>query len=215
MNDDELMDVTMHEQRTAARRDPLAGLTFDEKSHTYRVDGRIWPSVTQCLDRYAGLEFVDREVLRRAAEFGNHVHAACHLFNEERLDWATLDPALVGHVQGWQRFLEETGAVVLSSEALVVSRRHGFCGKLDSRCAWGRTNRLVDIKSTSTLPRTVGPQTAGYAEAWHEMTGERLRDRYCVHLVGNGKYVVHALKDPRDWQIFKAALVVHQWMART
>lgn len=197
---------------SAVVRHPLRGLTFDEVSHTYRVDGRRWPSVTQVLDRYSGLEHVEPEVLRRAAEFGNHVHAACHLFNEERLDWARLDPGLVGHVEGWRAFLEDTGAVVLSSECRVVSRRHGFCGTLDSRVAWGKSTRLIDIKSTSSLPITVGPQTAGYSEAWHEMSGERLRDRYCVHLVGAGKYIVHPLKDPRDWERFKAALVVHQWL---
>lgn len=189
----------------------LRGVAFDGPSHTYRVDGRVWPSVTQCLDRYAGLEHVDADVLRRAAEFGTHVHSACHLHNEERLDWKALDPELARYVRGWIKFLDESGAVVLSSEQRVVSRRHGFCGTLDARVAWGRTSRLVDIKSTSTLPRTVGPQTAGYGEAWHEMTGERIRDRYCVHLKPDD-YVVHKLSDPRDWERFKAALVVHQWL---
>jgi hypothetical protein len=199
---------------SVAARDPLRGLTFDEASHTYRVDGRRWPSVTQVLDRYSGLEHVDAEVLRRAAEFGTHVHAACHLYNEERLDWDRLDPALLGHVRGWQRFLEETGAVVLSSECKVLSRRHGFCGTLDARAVWGRERgaRLIDIKSTNGLPITTGPQTAGYLEAWHEMTGERMRYRYCCHLTGNGEYRLHPLKDPRDWERFKAALVVHQWL---
>lgn len=199
----------------AARPDPLRGLTFDEPSHTYRVDGRVWPSVTQALDRYAGLEHVHPEVLRRAAEFGTHVHAACHLFNEERLDWAALDPALVGHVQGWERFLQDTGAVVLSSECRVVSRRHGFAGTLDARVAWGRSNRLIDIKTATSLPRTTGPQTAAYAEAWQEMTRERLRDRYCVQLLGEGRYQLHRLNDPRDWERFKAALVVHNWLHAT
>lgn len=197
---------------SATARDPLRGLTFDEASHTYRVDGRRWPSVTQVLDRYAGLEDVPPDILRRAAEFGTHVHAACHLYNEERLDWDALDPGLVGHVKGWQRFLDETGAVVLSSECRVVSRRHGFAGTLDARVAWGKTIRLIDIKSTSSLPRTVGPQTAGYLEAWAEMTGERMRDRYCCQLIGNGEYRLHRLNDPRDWERFKAALVVHQWL---
>lgn len=202
---------------TVAARDPLAGLTFDEASHTYRVDGRRWPSVTQCLDRYAGLEHVDPEVLRRAAQFGTHVHAACHLYNEERLDWAKLDPPLVPYVRGWVRFLEDVGGVVLGSEVRVLSRRHGFCGTLDARVAWGRSTRLVDIKSTSSVPRTVGPQTAAYAEAWHEMTGQRIRDRYVVHLTGRDDpgYSLTALKDPLDWQRFKAALVVHEWLHAT
>lgn len=190
------------------------GLEFDEATHTYRLDGVRAPSVTQVLDPYSGLEHVDPAVLKAAAEFGNHVHLACHYFNEGTLNRAALDPPLVPYVNAWERFLNETGAVVIASECRVFSRRHGFAGTLDSRVAWGRRNRLIDIKSTTGVPRTVGPQTAGYAEAWHEMTGERMRDRYCIQLRGDGTYRSHKLEDPRDWEIFKACLVVHQWMAR-
>lgn len=191
------------------------GLEFDPASHTYRYRGTKLPSVTTVLDRYSGLEHVAPDVLEAAAELGTHVHAACHLFNEERLDRETLDPALLPYVQAWERFLTETGAVVLHSERRVVSPRHGYAGTLDTIVAWGKREPLIDIKSTTSLPRTVGPQTAAYAEAWQEMTGRRIRDRYCVHLKPDGRYALHKLDDPRDWQVFKAALVVHQWLARS
>jgi hypothetical protein len=187
------------------------GRSFNPEKHTYELDGRAVPSVTQILAPHSGLEFVDRSVLEAAAEFGNHVHAACHLYNLERLDWPALDPELRPFVQAWMKFLEDTGAVVLDSERRVFSKRHGFAGTLDARVAWGRSNRLVDIKSTGGVPRTVGPQTAAYAEALHEETGERLRDRYCVHLAHDGRYTLHRLADPRDWQVFKAALVLYHW----
>lgn len=190
----------------------IDGLTFEPDAHRYRLHGVELPSVTQVLSPYSGLEFVDPVVLRAAADFGNHVHAAVHLHNEERLDWSALDPALMPYVQAWQRFLDDTGAVVLRSEQRVVSARFGYAGTLDTLLAWGPRDVLTDVKSTSGVPRTVGPQTAAYAEAWREMTGRRVRDRYCVHLKPDARYALHKLDNPRDWSVFQAALTIHQWL---
>jgi hypothetical protein len=189
-------------------------IEFDEDTHIYRVDGVVMPSVTQILDAYTGLEFVNRELLRRAAEFGNHVHRACDLYDTGQLDEASLDPALVPYLDGWKAFLEDTGAVVVLSECWLASRRHGYAGTLDKLVWWGKSKRLVDVKSGTVVPRTVGPQTSAYAEAYTEETGERIRDRYCIHLPGDGKYRSHRLNDPRDFPIFKSALVVHNWYRR-
>jgi hypothetical protein len=188
------------------------GFTFDEPTHRYAYKGVPVPSVTQVLDRYSGLEFVDAEVLRRAALFGTHVHKAVHLFNCDRLNWATLDPPLVPYVRAWETFLRESGAVVLHSENKMLSEAHGYAGTLDSLVFWTNSRRLIDVKSTASVPRTVGPQTAAYAELWKENHGDTIRDRYCVHLKPDGKYRAHKLDNPRDWQVFKAALTIHRWL---
>ncbi|KKK92433.1 hypothetical protein LCGC14_2703000, partial [marine sediment metagenome] len=41
-----------------------------------------------------------------------------------------------------------------------------------------------------------------------------IRDRYCAHLKPDGKYDLHKLSDPRDWDIFKAALMLCKWHKR-
>lgn len=189
-------------------------IEFDEANHRYRLDGRPVPSVTQALEPFTGLEFVDRETLRRAAEFGSHVHQACHLFNMDVLDMDTLDPALAPYVAGWAQFLRDTGATVILSEYRVASSRYGYAGTFDALVYWGKSQRLIDIKSGSVVPRTVGPQLAAYAEAYHEMHDKRIRDRYCIHLPGEGRYQVHRLNDPRDWHIFHSALNLHKWYER-
>lgn len=191
--------------------DAPAPLEFDPDAHRYSAGGVAVPGVTTILEPYSGLQWVDPSVLAAAAELGSHVHKACELHDEERLDWASLDPVLEPYVKGWTTFLEDTGAVVIHSERKVFSRRHGYAGTLDRIVAWGRTNRQVDIKTGTAMPKTVGPQTAAYSEAWHEETGERLRDRYCVRLKPDGTYTIKKLEDPRDWQVFKAALTLHRW----
>jgi hypothetical protein len=189
-------------------------IEFDEPSHRYTVDGREFPSVTGILEPYTGLSYVDRELLHKAAEFGNHVHLACHLHDRGELDEATLDQALVPYLDGWKRFLDDSGAIVILSEYRVASRKHGFAGTFDKLLFWGKSERLADIKSGSVLPKTVGPQTAGYVEGYAEETGQRIRDRYCIHLPGDGKYKSHKLTDARDWSIFKSCLNVHNWYHR-
>ena len=186
------------------------GLEFDPDAHVYRLNGETLPGVTQCLEPYTGLEFVNWELLRRAAEFGTHVHAACHLFNEERLDWSSLDPPLVPYVQAWERFLDESGAVVVHSELRVASRRWKYAGTLDTIADWRRRRSLIDIKS-GAVPRTVGPQTAAYAEAFQEMTGRRVERRYCVQLKANGTYRLVPLEEAADFSIFMSALNIHRW----
>lgn len=188
------------------------GFTFEEGAHRYVYKGVPVPSVTQVLDRYSGLEYVAEDLLERARQLGTHVHKAVHLFNEERLELATLDPVLQAYLLGWQRFLDETGAVVIHSEQRLLSRNNGFAGTLDSIVHWGKSRRLVDVKTATAHPRTVGPQTAAYAEAWKEVHGETIRERYSVLLTPDGRYNLKKCDDPRDWNIFRAALTLHRWL---
>lgn len=186
-------------------------IEFEPEGHIYRLDGREVPSVTQILEPYTGLEFIDKELLRRAAEFGTHVHDACHLFNMDELDRDSLDPVLMPYVNAWERFLDESGAVVVLSEHRVASRKYGYAGTLDAIVHWGKSLRLIDLKTGTAVPKTVGPQTFAYSQAHSETSGERVYLRHCIHLKGDGTYSNHKLPDPRDWSIFQSALVLHNW----
>ena len=188
-------------------------LVFEPGEHVYHYRGVKTPGVTTVLQPWNGLEHVNPEILAAAAQFGTHVHDACDLFNRGELDAEDLrerSPMVWEHVQGWKRFLDESGAVVIESELRVVSPKHGYAGTLDSICALKKTNRIYDIKTGAAVPKTVGPQIAAYNQAYREMTGSRLMKRYCVHLKSNA-YTVHPLTNPSDWDIFAAALTLHRW----
>lgn len=186
-----------------------AELTFDEAAHAYHVAGVRWPSVTQVLDPLLELDGIPWGILAAAAAFGQHVHQACHLFNLGRLDWHRLDPALMPYVSAWQRFLTETGCVVVASEMRVAHRRLRYAGTLDTIGLIRGHRELVDIKSTAAIPRTVGPQTAAYAEA----AGEPRIRRRVVQLRDDGTYRSESLKSSADWHLFLSALNIHQWRA--
>lgn len=189
----------------------LAELTFDAEAHVYRVGGVRWPSVTQVLDPLNELDGVPRHLIEAAGRFGNHVHQACHLWDLGQLDEEALDPELEPYLRGWKKFLKDTGAEVIESERQVIHRRLKYCGTLDKTIKLAAKHHLVDIKSGALVPRTVGPQTAAYREAYLHDELSLSPVRYCVHLRPDGDYRRHTLKDPADLNIFVSALNIHYW----
>ena len=185
-------------------------LQFDPAAHRYTVNGRVWPSVTQVLDLLQDWSRVPLATMLAAQRFGDHVHLACHLWNAGRLDEDSLDAELVPYLNGWKRFIAETGAEVIESELRVHHPELRYAGTLDSivRCrgeAW-----LVDIKS-GQVPATVGAQTAAYERALHASTELRVKRRKCVQLMAND-YRIHPLTDLSDWTTFVSALNCHRFM---
>jgi hypothetical protein len=190
----------------------VTGLTFDAPSHTYHYDKRHAPGVTTVLRPYNDLEHVDPDLLRAAAEFGNHVHEAVDLFNRDALDYASVTDPVAAYLVGWEMFLDESGFVVTASEERVYHPRLGYAGCLDVIGNFPKhaSPALVDVKTSVAVPRTVGPQTAAYVEAYAASKSRRRLRRYCVH-IGPSKYNLVPLTDPRDFDIFKAALTLHKW----
>lgn len=181
-------------------------LHFDAETHTYTLDGRRLPSVTEVLAPLIDYSRVPQDVLEAARVFGSHVHKACDLFNRDELDFDSLDPALVPYVSAWKQFLEDTGAVVIASETPVFHDQLGYAGTPDVVLAWGNRIVIPDLKSTAVVPPTVGPQTAAYAKAYQRMHGGREPERRCIQLNADGTYRVHAKREASDWSYFLSAL---------
>lgn len=187
-----------------------ADIQFDAEAHRYTVAGKRWPSVTEVLDPLLELDGIPRAVLKAAAEFGTHVHMATDLFDKGVLDEPALDPHLAPYLAGWKLFLRDTGAKVLASEVRVGHSKLQYAGTLDKSLQWMKRGRArsvqLDIKS-GLVPRTVGPQTAAYAEA-HET---KFDERYVLQLKPDASYRLTKLTDLSDWSIFLSALNIHRW----
>lgn len=190
----------------------MTDLRFNAERHEYHLGKRKVPGVTAALNPYNDFEHVDPETLRIAADFGQHVHQAVDLFNRNMLDRASLGPAVAAYLAGWERFLDESGFVVVLSEERVYHPKIGYAGTLDAigNFPHHKELSLVDVKTSAAMPRTVGPQTAAYSEAWAVTHRRRRLKRYCCHIQANA-YKLHPLTDVRDFDIFKAALTLHRW----
>jgi hypothetical protein len=185
-------------------------IDFEPVGHKYRLNGQPVPSVTRVLDdQLEDWSVVPKHLLEAARMFGSHVHDACHLWNAGELDWSTLDPALVRYVEQWAEFVETNRITIIASELAVAHRLYKYAGRMDVLAEWDHRRVLLDIKS-GAVPKTVGPQTAAYAEAYEyeRKPCVRISRRYCVQLTGEaGKPAqLHQLKNPVDWPVFQSAL---------
>lgn len=188
-------------------------LELHAETHTYTRDGKVLPSVTEVLALITDFSKVNPAVLEAAREFGEHVHQAINFYNRGALDQEALDPELLPYVLGWQKFLEESGAVVIASEQPVAHPTLGYAGTPDLVLSWGKRVVIPDIKATATVPATVGPQTAAYAQAYAATYSCRPPQRYCIHLTPN-QYRSHVRVESSDWSIFLSCLNIFQWRKR-
>jgi hypothetical protein len=193
-------------------------LAFDEASHTYTLDGRKVPSVTQALKSLPNdYAMVDPAVLEQAAGLGRAVHKLIELDLADRLDVNSLDDQLVDYLLQWQAFRATSGFQPILSEARVASSRYRYAGTLD---LFGRLNGrlvLIDAKSTAAVPRSAGPQTAGYELALRESRPDLLPigtfvDRFALHLKRD-KWQLVPFRDTADQRVFLSALTIHNWSA--
>jgi hypothetical protein len=189
-----------------------AALQFDAASHTYTVGGRRLPSVTEVLSILDEFEGIPKRVLENARDRGARLHRAIDLFNRDDLDMDSLDDEIRPLVLAWAQFLKDTGAVVIASEQPVFHPQHRYAGTPDVVLAWKNGIAVPDIKATWAVPRSVGAQTAAYAEAIWASSGSRGRrpTRYCIHMK-NGAYNLVPRDDPADWSLFLSALNIHRF----
>jgi hypothetical protein len=190
----------------------MSGLTFDEGTHSYRFDGEPVPGVTSILKPISDFSFVDHDVLAAASAFGTAVHRACELDDLGQLDEETLDDALAPYLAGWRRFCADHAAAWERIEDKVYHQTLRYAGTLDRYGKLQGKPWVVDIKTSTTLMPSVGPQLAAYKNAIPGVLP--LTGRMAVQLKGDGTYVAKSYTDRSDWPLFCSLLTLRQWCAQ-
>ena len=188
-------------------------VTLDEKSHTYKVDGRQLVSVTETLEK-CGLR-TDFSKSQEALERGRCVHLACQYYDEGRLDAKSVDRADIDYVRAWIFFREQTNFKIKEIEMPVVSLGHGYAGKPDRIGRFPRQpyDTMLEIK-TGVVPAVAALQLAAYGNA---RTKGKKFGRVTVQLLPNGKYKLwhYSIRDyKRDVWDFFSALRIAEWRQR-
>ncbi len=192
-------------------------LTFDEPSHTYRLGGRVIPSVTQLLDKLHSFAGVPEEVLEAAKERGTYVHRMTEFYDQDELDIPAVPEQYQGYLKGWQAFCAEYAPVWSGIEHRGHSKVFGYAGTMDRKGTLpGRYPQfqrwVVDIK-TSAQPHPVwGMQTAAYRQILAEEEQlYALARRGTVQLRPDGTFKFLTWDEPSDLPAFQSLITLSNW----
>jgi len=188
-------------------------LTFDEATHTYRLDNIMVPSVTQILKPLTSEELagVDPEILAKAGRLGTAVHQMTALHDQGDLDVEELHEALVPYLSAWISFKKQAGFKSECIEQMCWSDKYRYAGTVDRVGFIGNDCVLLDIKTGTKVPDSIGVQLAAYAMAWNESMIPKIKKRLSVQLKGDGKYRMDWWTQKDDWNVFLALLQIKNW----
>jgi hypothetical protein len=176
----------------------------------YLINGRIVPSVTEVLAS-AGLitlDFVTDLALTR----GTYVHKAAELYDQNRLNHATVDPIVRPYLDAWIKFRKDTGAEMITIEEKIYSTKYYYGGRPD-RIVQMDKKMILDLKTGEQFHPSGAIQMAAYLEAYNETAKEKARGRIIVQLMKDGSYKLPN-KDyygNNDFNTFLAALTIRNW----
>ena len=136
-------------------------MEFDEKTHTYTVDGKVLPSVTTITSILSNLEYkdIDKEILKKAAEKGTKVHKAI----EDYLLWNDyeLEEQYQPYMLQFKKAEKLEKFITTKTEFKLTDGE--ICGTIDNMSMIGETLIIIDYKTTSTIhKKLLEAQFGGY-----------------------------------------------------
>lgn len=199
------------------------GCSFDSVTHSYSNNGIVVPSCTRVLD-HSGLvsyDMVRREILERKGTIGRLVHLATQYYDENNLEWSSLDDATKGRTEAWMKFREDTGFVPNKIEERYIATVNGmtFGLTVDREGQFRRHPAVVELKTSAAYQRWWGVQLSGYAMGVPDHEGNirsplalfASRRRVAVQLFSNGKYKKFDFDEPTDVDVFLSCLHITHW----
>lgn len=188
-------------------------IRFDEDTHTYWLGNAKVPSVTQVLSPLVDLSAIPPAILQYAADRGTAVHYGCELYDQDNLDWDSLDAELVPYIEAWAEFRAVMGFKPERIESRVFHPGLFYAGTLDRTGVLEGQRSIIDIKTSKTMYPTVGMQLAAYGEAIHAQEPETPKHtgRYAVQLKEDGTWKLHPYTDKADWPTFVALKTIVGW----
>jgi hypothetical protein len=186
-------------------------VVFDEDAHTYTLGGVLCPrSVTGLLKRYGlttDFSQIPPRILELARQRGiAYAEGRRLILSGRELDPETIDARIECYLTALGKWLRESGVEIIETEVPRVSPL-GFGFRADIFCWINGRRAVIDDKATFKVPRSIGPQTAGYALGWNSLyPSQPIEDRYALHLRRDSTYRFKLLDDPDDVAAFMTCL---------
>lgn len=209
---DGLIQWAVNESIEAAKLSlPESPLEYDQRDSCYQLDeckkawkakrteaGNVGTQAHDWIETY--IQGWVTEVLPNPVEHVKHV--------QEFSEPIGGDPRIQSCCEAALKWLGERKVVPLCTERFIYSIKHNYVGTLDMLALVDGRLSLVDWKSSNAIYDDYFLQTAAYAKAYMEETGERVKDRYIVRLGkvdGDFEVVPPKTSMKEDFKAFLAA----------
>lgn len=191
-------------------------LTFEEISHTYRLNGLIIPSVTTLMKPLSEAYYggIDAKVLGQAADRGSAVHSAIDLYS--RYGIIDIDPELEGYFEAFRSWEKDYEVKPYATETRTYNKSLMYAGTVDMSCSEKGVDTLTDFKTTASFSSMLcGVQLEAYDRA-QESHGVRYQNRVIIQLRKDGTYRRHTDFPPRVecWRVFTSLLNVSGFISK-
>jgi len=149
-------------------------------AHEYSWYGEHVPGVNELLRE---LGMIDTTFFtEEGAARGKRRHSLLEAYDENRIDWAKIEPEDGYVLVGWREFLEDSGFLVKSNELPVIHSGLWYAGTIDKVGTLDGQTHLLDIKSGSSVDRWAYLQTACYALAYADTFSVDVPRMSVVHI---------------------------------
>jgi hypothetical protein len=165
--------------------------TFDEKTHTYAIDGNPVPSVTQIISEIVGVAWTAAPWY---LERGKAIHK-CAEFIIKGKEFK-FDDRLAGYITALKSFFKIVKPELIGCEQVVYSQTYRFAGTLDLGCKIGGVKTIIDWKHSIDKNR-IPLQLGGYSVALKEMTREEFNHGIGVQIKEDGTFQMTEKTDLR------------------
>lgn len=189
-------------------------LTFDDPTHTYRLNGIVIPSVTTVMEPLSAEKYkgISESTLDNAANKGTEVHNAIE--NWIKFGIEDISSEFKGYLDGFLEWWKLRKPIVIGSEIRAYHKVLMYGGTLDLLCIIDGKLTLVDFKSTSVLSDMLcGVQLEGYSQALASH-GIKVENKRILHLKKDGKWSdpEYPASDPLRWRVFGSLKCVYDYI---
>ncbi len=183
-------------------------LEYDDKTHTYYLDGSEIKSVTQLLQDVGLMS--SKFFTEEGANNGKRRHAVTELYDKEVLDWESVLEEDLPYLQAWIYFKKDYNVKIQAIEQRIYHPLLGYAGTIDRLAEVKNVPTVIDIK-TGAKNKDNELQLILYG-LMVENTGQK-PNLMTVYIKKNGKYSVEEY-DYKNERIAMSVIRVSQWKRR-
>lgn len=200
-------------------------ISFNEKSHRYKINDEYVPSVTSIIGIIHKEELFQwaihhpeayiRETQEKSVTIGSQVHEAImKILKNERVEITTDYPTEVQTgINAFLKWQKESGLTAIDTECLVASEKFKFAGRFDCLGKIGNLLTLCEWKTSKAIYPESYLQVCAYKIAYEEINQTQIEQM----LIGRfdketGLPEIKFFKGNDDYtNVFLSCLAIYNW----